>query len=608
MPVYCTLPTKNYTIREFIAKAKSYDVAGAEDNNPNAGDAFYNFLLTGEALGEHHQANINVIPNLLPPNAGITTFRDYDSFIGIDEDLLVQGPLSIYPNPNPQYTLSSSVHIQIPFDEGRAVHLHRIPNFEIGYWGPRYQVHIFFPNLENSERHDVQLKAAHKKQWYDQVLRPTIGRLTPEALSDWPPNWSSELFRTKNKKGAYTYSTKLVADFNVPELAPLFRHYIYLNEVEWAENFFFVHTIRGVKHATHHSVNEAAAKHALDEFMKLAQVDMLSGLWWVDVALEFHSSDEQCLQWSTAGHFRVVRTLLEISDQNAERITTLGSSKYSKDLSSHLTQVSGCRIEPGSRAAGPYKAAYLQMYTTDKSITYAPEGRFHAKTLLMVEAMGRVQPPTHLDEVQNVYTASCDDVASNAHVEMRVPLKHGTKVMLHFRRTEIRSSLFAFSPAEWWGHRAYRVLAIKEVLRHQACGRSALRTAPEALLLTATCVWLANALHARPEDSPASRSLMRAALPVTEVDEDIDTHTLLFEPSRTPRGEDDDDPNEYLVPYVPNGMIFLRCVKMGVDVPRMRVNGPLLNGTSFEYWFGKTLDEVRLLMLSLVKLFSVPAM
>jgi len=45
---------------------------------------------------------------------------------------------------------------------------------------------------------------------------------------------------------------------------------------------------------------------------------------------------------------------------------------------------------------------------------------------------------------------------------------------------------------------------------------------PESLLLTAACLWLINSLHAQPEDGPAAHKLMRAVLPITEADEDME--------------------------------------------------------------------------------------
>ncbi|KAK7463598.1 hypothetical protein VKT23_005541 [Stygiomarasmius scandens] len=336
------------------------------------------------------------------------------------------------------------------------------------------------------------------------------------------------------------------------------------------------------------------ASDALRLFLEKATVDVTEGEWFVDVGVEFVSRNRDCLQWMTTGHTRVVRDTLQISEDKAIRITSLGSSKYQRDLASHLTHASGCRITPGLRAQGPFEAVYFQLYTTDKAATYAPHGRYHGKVLQMNKAMGPEQPAQFLDDLQNVYSAASEDIASNARVEVRVPYEHATSVLRNFDYHAIRQSLLAFHCSEWWGFRAYRVLAFKEILTRQASGPSALRVTPEALLLTAACVWLVNALHSRPEDGPASRSLARGVLPVSDADfDEIDHLTLFFEPSRTPTVDDDGETLGPGVPYIPFGCIFLRRLKLEVEVPRMRIGGPFLNKSAIKFFFGMTMEQIK---------------
>lgn len=88
--------------------------------------------------------------------------------------------------------------------------------------------------------------------------------------------------------------------------------------------------------------------------------------WWIDVGLEINSKkDEGCLAWRTDSHYQ------------ADRLTTPGSSKYTRDMASHLTEVSGCRIAPGFVSNTALSVRYFQAYTTDKSHTYRiDQGRY----------------------------------------------------------------------------------------------------------------------------------------------------------------------------------------------------------------------------------------
>jgi hypothetical protein len=158
-----------------------------------------------------------------------------------------------------------------------------------------------------------------------------------------------------------------------------------------------------------------------------------------------------------------------------------------------------------------------------------------------------------------------------------------------------------------------RGLALGKVLSDQAHGPSKLRVKPEALLLTAACVWLINSLHSRPDDGPSCRNLMQAVLPATHEEDDM----VLAYPPRNGQGgdagdgddeDDSDDEADRGNPYNPYGVIFLRKIMPGKlyplpengeawsrtrSVPRMRMGGPLLSSSAFQYHFGATEEEVR---------------
>lgn len=133
----------------------------------------------------------------------------------------------------------------------------------------------------------------------------------------------------------------------------------------------------------------------------------------------------------------------------ADRITRLGSSKYVRDPTSHLTAVSGCRISPGVRAQGLYKVAYLQMYMTDKAVTYRPEGFHWGKHLTGKEILKNKAE----DYCRGLYNLYCDASQKNyghARIEVRVPIQHADKVMVDVDIDLYRRSLVSFDPVIWW--------------------------------------------------------------------------------------------------------------------------------------------------------------
>jgi hypothetical protein len=292
-----------------------------------------------------------------------------------------------------------------------------------------------------------------KKEFYELGLRPAVKALLPQNVSDWPTTVDTELFRAQKRSGAVAYQTKLIPQWVLSKLGETIRRKLADNRVVWADKFFFTHTIRGTKHSTQHSMDAQSAELALTEYLQDAQIPEQAtrqGEWWIDVAVELRSATDHCLQWRTSSHFYIVKEVLDISPEDANRITSVKSSKYARDLASHLTGVSGCRIEPGVRAQGPLEATYFQMYTTDKALTYNPEGGHHGKAITMEHAMSSTQPPAFIERLLNLYTSACENNSSNARIEVRVPFARAKTALVRLKIDTLRTSLLSFTRAEWW--------------------------------------------------------------------------------------------------------------------------------------------------------------
>jgi hypothetical protein len=189
-----------------------------------------------------------------------------------------------------------------------------------------------------------------------------------------------------------------------------------------------------------------SAQAALIDYLLDARIPLeatYEGIWWIDVGLEITSDDDACLQWRTSSHLQVVKEVLQIPQHQAKRITSFGSSTYARDMVSHLTAVSGCRIEPGVEAQGPFQAAYIEMYTTDK-------GKHHRKAMTIKTAMSRTQPPSFIEWLVNLYTKNVDDDSSKARIKVRVPLDLARTALLGLDIGTVRGGLLSFTRSEWW--------------------------------------------------------------------------------------------------------------------------------------------------------------
>jgi hypothetical protein len=111
--LYSTLPTKIYTLEEFVATAH-------EIQNVNE-DAFIDFAITGRNMVAQpsHQVVIDPLRGAgLRQSDNILVFEDFDSVLGIDDRIVVDTDIAVYPVSNPADSLSTSIHMTFPILKG----------------------------------------------------------------------------------------------------------------------------------------------------------------------------------------------------------------------------------------------------------------------------------------------------------------------------------------------------------------------------------------------------------------------------------------------------------------------------------------------------------
>lgn len=339
--------------------------------------------------------------------------------------------------------------------------IHRIPNLMFAKWDERHMIRVLFPGLATAGRPKVTLSIEEQTTFYEKGLRPAIVELCATDASEWPSTFQTELTRSRRTNGQFSYQTKQIAAWLVPDLGDAIRRHLEENQVEWGRGLLFLHNVRGTKIGSGHGVLEVSAQNALTEYIEeccLPEEKLRSGDWYIDVGRQFYHNvtdldegeeeGEYCLQWRTDAHSILVQSFLGLDERHASRITQLGSSSYSRDLVSHLTGVSGCRIEPGVQTQGPFQASYFQLYTTDKALTYNPEGAYRGKAFSCASAM--TINDGFCDRLYEVYSQAIDLNSSHARVEVRVPFEFATQVLLNNDAELVQDSLLSFSRLSWW--------------------------------------------------------------------------------------------------------------------------------------------------------------
>jgi hypothetical protein len=111
--LYSTLPTRAYTLHEFIIK--SNECRRLDE------DIVLHFILTGQCLleGDQHQAVVDPTRDAaITLEDEILITRDYDSVLGVTSNIVVDSDISVYPASNPTDTLTTSIHLKYPIVKG----------------------------------------------------------------------------------------------------------------------------------------------------------------------------------------------------------------------------------------------------------------------------------------------------------------------------------------------------------------------------------------------------------------------------------------------------------------------------------------------------------
>ena len=293
---------------------------------------------------------------------------------------------------------------------------------------------------------------------YEQGLRPCIAQTLPEAARDWPPSYPYELHNPPSAAGANSYaSTRAFRSVTLPptslgDFVSNLRLQLQLNNVEWADEFFFLHRFCGMKSATRHQKTYKSALMASSKAFEMACIPFEAtrhGNWWIDVGLEFCSDRGESLQWITDHHHHIVQDVLGISTRTAMRITTLGHHRYRRDVSCHLPEMLGCAIDLEMQY-GPFYATYLQLCTVTAEMSETQHLDM-GRALSIRQAMDMFQPAEMVfDMIEALHKQGETEGSSrtSARIEVRVSIDYIDDVLFDVNEATVRESLLSFPRLE----------------------------------------------------------------------------------------------------------------------------------------------------------------
>ncbi|KAH9852012.1 hypothetical protein C2E23DRAFT_731862, partial [Lenzites betulinus] len=234
--------------------------------------------------------------------------------------------------------------------------------------------------------------------------------------------------------------------------------------------------------------------------------------WYVDVGMEV-VRPYHVVQWLSGAHEQLLQHAL--STLPASSITSLHEgSLFSRDTAAHLFDLSGFRCHPGARGR-PSQVAHIQLYTTDKTVTYQlHHGAFslHSTPSLYPGAITKLL--SDIDIIAKMFTecagANGQSQDGTARFEIRVGMAKAMSTLNTFPAELLRASAICIPNAIWWDFKFCRVAAINYVLEEMASDPPRSRALVPSLALGAVLIYMLNATISRPGDWGAERALAEA--------------------------------------------------------------------------------------------------
>ncbi|KAG8928192.1 hypothetical protein FRC01_006340 [Tulasnella sp. 417] len=502
------------------------ELVGSTDNDAEKARLSTFFALTSRNPTEPTLYDINLHLNSftlqsrdVQDEAGVT--RDYDSLIGVfPARLPLLADLSIYTIPRPKGRLEKnlSVYVDLPDLDLVQVPLHKIPNWELGTVATKFSVNVMFPSLYHPGSSE-KLTEDHYRIFYDRALRPAARRHCNANDSYWPASYQSETIRAQHQRGAFTHTAHVVNRNKVAAFLDAVRDNCAQDVgLIWAVGMLWVVDGKGLKEQYRHTPSPSNATRTLNRLLRIFDVAEINrdrgDQLYIDVAVEITQPDH-ILLWKTHSHDAIIRTMLKVQDVQYYRT----AQRYSQDTVALLQHAAGFRVSCGPQAPQPYLRK-LNVYTTDKAHTALIDNGHHAKYIDPIKALtvptgdGDSEPKAFAAKMRTVYSAAENEqVPGNARLEGRVNFTEAATFLVDFELDDFFLALLSIPCETWWPFKTVRLQAALRVLESHLSASATVRAARNSLALAGVCVWMANAMNARPSDKAAENALREACLP-----------------------------------------------------------------------------------------------
>ncbi|KAI0681865.1 hypothetical protein C8T65DRAFT_597980, partial [Cerioporus squamosus] len=270
--------------------------------------------------------------------------------------------------------------------------------------------------------------------------------------------------------------------------------------------------IRGTKGAFNFKLDDDEDRErACNMFLETINTERIVDLdnWYIDVGLEIRH-EGHVVQWLRDAHPELLALALpSVTAARAAQVENL--SAFHRDVSGHLYDLAGFRVEPGARG-DPDKVVYINLYTTDKAVTYQlHDGIFRPRRASDLYPGPLPHLLEDLDRILESF-AVCAGSEGNlqegtARMETRVHFSHVHETLRRFPERLLADSVISYPSDVWWTFKYLRVAAIYYVLKEFNGDPGKTRVLLPSLHLGAIIIWMLNAIMSRPADFRMEKAL-----------------------------------------------------------------------------------------------------
>jgi hypothetical protein len=390
----------------------------------------------------------------------------------------------------------------------KEVYLHKIPNARFAEMDAHVIIRIFFPFLNPREGKRNCVSDLRMSELYNHAVKPASLEVLPEELTrTWPGSYADEVFRAG---GRSNYSDTAQARPKPREQSGREVHGRYLNqwvarireyvqakpELEWAKSFFFGVEMRGTKNRED-SIHVPPGQCLCDAgecagflrggpgssvFSSLPHADgaiidmdtprvravegvlkdfdtenFLPGHWYLDIATTITVSDNEeapseCAFASARMHAEIIHHCTGASRESCHSWVDDRKSFYEKDEVAHLGDAAGFRFtypHPVPAACGVH---YVQVYSTDKSVTYRMDAASKAKRTSPLEVLADWdrEREHHFLPLQQAFKESSRSHGVALRIESRVSFEFYPQVHIRIPDETIRLWLYRMTNSTFW--------------------------------------------------------------------------------------------------------------------------------------------------------------